>query len=148
MNASLKVFDCKVDYTNSNIMMVKNVKSLLISQKQTKQSDLSISDTYQSFMETMLELGTIYSSFVENIFANMFIKDNTPIRYLLKDDPKVKATFKLNYKKIYKIISKLLGLIYEPNSISISIFGEEEVNNPNLIDESNTIFERLWKGIL
>ena len=52
---------------------------------------------------------------------------------------------KLNLKQIHTIVSKLLGLLYEPNSVSLSTF-----SNPNYVlqDDANTIFERLWKGMI
>ena len=104
---------------------------------------LNISNIYSQFINIVLELGLIYSSFVEVIFANMFVKDKIPIRYLLTLNPNIVPDMKLNLKQIHTIVSKLLGLLYEPNSVSLSTF-----SNPSymLQDDANTIFERLWKG--
>ena len=123
---------------------IKDIKALLVTQKQNA-LNTNIANTYQEFMNIILELNNTYSSFIETIFTNTFIRNKTPIRYLLKDDPYIDPDTRLNYKQINKIVSKLLGLIYEPNSISISHFGE---NDPSLQLESNTIFEKMWNGYL
>lgn len=124
---------------------IKELNELLLKIKPTKSNDLNISNIYSQFINVILELGLIYSSFIEIIFANMFVKDRIPIRYLLSLNPNVMPDTKLNLKQIHTIVSKLLGLLYEPNSVSLSTF-----SNPNYVlqDDANTIFERLWKGMI
>lgn len=139
------IFKNQYNVENQDVTQrIKDIKSLLVTQKQ-KILDVNISHIYQQFMEIMLELNNTYSTFIEVVFANMFIKNRIPIRYFLTVDPYMEPDARLNYKQINKIISKLLGLIYEPNSISISHFGENE-NALRL--EANTIFEKMWNGVL
>ena len=139
-----------ISYTNINnvenqdvTFKIKELNELLLKIKPSKLDELKISNIYSQFINIVLELGLIYSSFVEVIFANMFVKDKIPIRYLLTLNPNIVPDMKLNLKQIHTIVSKLLGLLYEPNSVSLSTF-----SNPSymLQDDANTIFERLWKG--
>ena len=139
-----------ITYTNINkvenqdvTFKIKELNELLLKMKPSKSNELNISNIYSQFINIVLELGLIYSSFVEVIFANMFVKDRIPIRYLLSLNPNICPDMKLNLKQIHTIVSKLLGLLYEPNSVSLSTF-----SNPSymLQDDANTIFERLWKG--
>ena len=139
-----------ISYTNINnvenqdvTFKIKELNELLLKIKPSKLNELNISNIYSQFINIVLELGLIYSSFVEVIFANMFVKDKIPIRYLLTLNPNIVPDMKLNLKQIHTIVSKLLGLLYEPNSVSLSTF-----SNPSymLQDDANTIFERLWKG--
>lgn len=125
------------------IQIIQDATKILLAKRQNKITILNISEDYHNFMKIILDLGITYSSFIENVFTNMYINNNIPIRYLLKDNPMVMATRKLGHKKLHSIISKLLGLLYEPNSASISAYNDED---NKLITESDTIFEKLWKG--
>lgn len=149
-NRYLEYEDRIITYTNINkvenqdvTFKIKELNELLLKMKPSKSNELNISNVYSQFINIVLELGLIYSSFVEVIFANMFVKDRIPIRYLLSLNPNICPDMKLNLKQIHTIVSKLLGLLYEPNSVSLSTF-----SNPSymLQDDANTIFERLWKG--
>lgn len=124
---------------------IKEVNQLLLKMKANKNLQLNISDIYSQFIDIILELGMIYSSFIEIIFTNLFVYERVPIRYYLNENPFIIPDMKLNLKQQHTIISKLLGLVYEPNSVSLSSFSN---NNYELIDDANTIFERLWKGEL
>lgn len=124
---------------------IKDVNNLLLLEKAPKNKSLCIQDTYDKLIKHILNLSLIYSSYVEVVLANSFVDNKTPIRYLLKDDPSAKASVRMNYKQLHTIVSKLLGLLYEPNSISISNFAN---NNIDLQVDANTIFERIWKGDL
>ena len=144
IRGNILIFQNQYNVENQDVTQrIKEIKALLVTQKNNAQLDINISETYAKFMEIMLELNNTYSSFIEVVFTNMFIKNKIPIRYFLKDDYLTLPDTRLNYKQINKVVSKLLGLIYEPNSISIAHFGE---NDNSLQLESNTIFEKLWNG--
>lgn len=136
---------CKVE--NQDVTQkIKQINKLLLLQKRTKNGILSPKETYQEFIEIILELGLIYSTFIEIVLCNMFINgDKVPIRYLLNSDPNAMADIKLNVKQLHSIVSKLLGLLYEPNSVSISTFSSKSSKLPEFAD---TVFERLWTGTL
>lgn len=125
---------------------IKEANQLLLKIKPSKDKCLNVSETYSQFMDIILDLGLTYSSFIENIFANMFVYQKVPIRYYLDIDPYTKPDVKLNLKQLHTIVSKLLGLLYEPNSISISTFSNDDIQDVK--DDANTVYERLWKGIL
>lgn len=124
---------------------IKDVNNALLLEKAQKNKCLCIQDTYEALIKPILSLSLIYSSYIEVILANSFVNNKTPIRYLLENDPQAKALVRMNYKQIHSIVSKLLGLLYEPNSVSISNFANASINLPV---DANTIFERIWKGDL
>jgi hypothetical protein len=137
---------CKVE--NQDVTQkIKQINKLLLIQKGTKNHPLSPKETYQEFIDIVLDFGIIYSTFIEIVLCNMFIQNKTriPLRYLIANDINTVPDIKLNVKQLHSIISKLLGLLYEPNSVSISVFSNA---NSKLANCADTIFERLWKGEL
>lgn len=95
-------------------------------------------------MSSILSVGIVYSSFVEMMFANMFIVDEEKKLFWRYHQNQL-ITVKLGDKILPKYISKLLNLLYEPNQASIEEINLEEIdsNSPDL-----TIYEKLWLGKL
>ena len=118
-----------------------NIKELL---KSKKLPDKTPASYYEEMMGYVLEVGSPYSSFVEMFFANMFVidEDETQFWRYNQDQTIVK---KLSDKTVAQRISKLLGLLYEPNKQSL----EEITGFDNLdLDEEarKNIYGRIWLG--
>ena len=121
--------------------VIKSINKLL--KRQSPKDLMEIDEVYQQYIETVLEIGQIYSSFVEIVLCNMYLtKDNQVIRYPLQLNPKVQIHHKLSIKKLHTVVSKLLGLLYEPNEISISNYS----STTKLPQQKNTILERVWNN--
>ena len=97
---------------------------------------------YMSMMTSILEVGTVYSSFVEILFANMLLVDYEEHKFW-RYNQHLKPTFKLGDKSMAAYISPLLGLLYQPNKISIDKIDLEDLDD---LDDINklTIYERIW----
>lgn len=124
-------------------IIIKNINKLLKNEKK-KTNIMPIDITYSEFMKYMLSIGDVYSIFIEIILCNMYLtKDEQVLRYALKNNPIVQPYSKLGVKQLNKIVSKLLGLLYEPNEITISRYADQNINIPI---KNNTIFEKFWEG--
>jgi DNA-directed RNA polymerase beta' subunit len=124
-------------------VIIKNINNLLKNEKK-KSNIVSVDVTYSEFMKYMLSIGDVYSIFIEIILCNMYLtKDDQVLRYALKYNPAVQPYSKLGVKQLNKIISKLLGLLYEPNEITISRYADQNINIPI---KNDTIFEKFWEG--
>jgi len=122
-------------------IVIKNINNLL---KMENKNINDINKTYNEFMKHILSIGNVYSSFIEIILCNMYLtKDDQILRYALISNPSAQPHVKLGVKQLNKIISKLLGLLYEPNEITISRFADTSLNIPMKRD---TIFENFWEG--
>ena len=120
--------------------IIKETNDLLKLEKGN--SITAIQDTYHQYIQKVLDVGQIYSSFVELVLCNMYVcADNRVLRYALKDDLNASPVRKLNVKKLHTVVSKLLGLLYEPNGFSICKFSDHA---DQLSETSDTILERLW----
>lgn len=121
------------------ISVVDNVKKIL---RQGKVSS-PVVNYYIELMTAILEVGKIYSSFVEILFANMFIVDyNTKKfwRYNQHIDP----VFKLGDKMMAAYISSRIGLLFQPNKKTVERVDLEELDT---IDVDNlTIYEKIYLG--
>jgi len=94
-------------------------------------------------MTAILEVGTIYSSFVEILLANMFVVDyDNKIfwRYNQDKDP----TYKLGDKGLAAYISSRIGLLYQPNKNTIEKISLEELEDVDL--NNLTIYEKIYLG--
>lgn len=124
------------------VSIMLKAKDLLKSQKLP---DKTPSEFYSEMMTCLLEVGNPYSSYVEILFANMFLTDeeNTKFwRYNQND----KIVSKLGDKVLAQNISPLLGVLYQPNKKSlatISEFDEIDLDYDNL-----NIYEKIWLGFL
>jgi hypothetical protein len=104
-------------------------------------------DTYKQMIKYIHDVGFVYSSFIEVIFANSYVnKDNIILRYAF-NDPKVDSRIckKIGLKKLHTLIkSSILSFLYEPNSTTLT----KNYNNFERVDKNSSIFERIWAGEL
>jgi len=122
---------------------IKEVKKL--TQSQGKNTMMPIAEVYERFIINALSVGQIYSSFIETVLCNMYVtKDGELLRIALQTDINAKSVKKLNIKTLHTIVSKLLGLLYEPNEQSICKFAD--VANQLPITK-NTVLERFWNDL-
>jgi hypothetical protein len=123
---------------NDTISMLRNIQQLL---KSSKSPQLQPIDYYNKLMELVLTVGTPYSSFVEMVFANMFMTDPKTKEFWRYNAHK-KIKLKLGDKTLAKNLSPLLGLLYQPNKNTI-----QEINILEDIDLDNTdmtIYEKIF----
>lgn len=125
---------------NQDIIAVMNtIRNIL------KQGDVfqPIENYYLDLMTSILEVGTIYSSFIEILLANMFVVDyDNKIFWRYNQDQK--PTYKLGDKKLAAYISSRIGLLYQPNKNTIENVDLDELNK---VDPNNlTIYEKIYLG--
>jgi hypothetical protein len=139
-NNQLVFTNDKTSIKNQDVITVVNtIKNIL------KQGDVfqPIEDYYSSLMTAILEVGTIYSSFIEILFANMFVVDydnKVFWRYHQDQTP----TYKLGDKGLAAYISSRIGLLYQPNKNTIENISMDELEE---IDQNNlTIYEKIYLG--
>lgn len=122
---------------------IKEINQLLRTETKCPQS---VIDVYHKYISKVLENGEIYSSFIEIVLCNMYLtKQNEVLRYALNKDVNAfdDISLKLSPRHLHKAISKLLGLLYEPNAGSINKYAS--LDNP-LRTCADTVLERLWTG--
>jgi hypothetical protein len=130
------------DYKIENqdvIYIVENIKNIL---KQNANPEEPVI-YYLKLMTALLEIGKIYSSFVEILFTNMFIVDyNNKLfwRYNQSQPP----TFKLGDKMMASYISSRIGLLFQPNKKTIEKVDLDELDTIN--SDSLTIYEKIYLG--
>lgn len=131
--------DLSVIKNEDIVTVMSQIKNVLKKGKIIK----SPKDYYQDFMTLILSVGTVYSSFVEMLFTNMFLVDydnKVFWRYNQTQTP----TIKLGDKQLASYISPLLGLLYQPNKNSVE---KIEINMDEIIDSDIlTIYEKIWFG--
>jgi len=94
---------------------------------------------YQELMGPILEVGSPYSSFVECLFANMFLCKNDDIWRYNQNEPIIK---KLGDKTLASRISPLLNLLYQQNQKTIESI--DFLDNYTKDDSKLTIYEKLF----
>lgn len=122
---------------------IKNINNLL---RLENKDPTPVTEVYENYIKEVLEVGDIYSTFIELVLCNMYLtKDKEILRYAVNRDINEfsNITTKLSPKHLHKAVSKLLGLLYEPNAGSISKFAS--LDDP-LLECANTVLERLWTG--
>ena len=123
--------------------IIRDVNDLLKSEKGAGVQPLD--EVYQAYITKVLQVGDIYSSFIEIVLCNMYVtKDDEILRYALAKDINTKPYRKLNVRKLHTVVSKLLGLLYEPNGLSTCKFSDA---SDNLVESRDTILERMWSGM-
>ena len=121
------------------ISVVNTIKNILKQGEVTYQ----IVDYYLGLMTAILEVGTIYSSFIEILFANMFIVDYNN-KLFWRYNQHMKPEFKLGDKRMASYISSRIGLLYQPNKNTIEAIDLDELDT---IDDNNlTIYEKIYLG--
>ena len=107
--------------------------------KSTSNIKFTPSGYYQELMKSILDVGSPYSSFVEILFANMFLcSDETIWRY----DQSQKIVKKLGDKTLAGKISPLLDLLYQQNSKSTESI--DSLDSYLRDDQNLTIYEKLF----
>ena len=110
----------------------------------------NINETYDIFINTLLELGDIKSVFIECILANMFLVNNEIYRYARIKNKDIIPNSKLSSKMIVNHISPILTMLYRPNKNNY----KNNMNNKDYEDyclsnrEKISIFEKIWFNLL
>jgi succinate dehydrogenase flavin-adding protein (antitoxin of CptAB toxin-antitoxin module) len=133
-------FDSDKEPTQNNdtISMLKSIQNLL---KTNKSPNIHPVEYYLELMTLVLTVGTPYSSFVEMVFANMFMTHKVQKKFW-RYHPDEKIVLKLGDKILAKHLSTLLGLLYQPNKNTIA-----EMDKLETIDLDNldlTIYEKIF----
>lgn len=131
--------DNLVIYNQDVITVVNNIRNIL------KQGDVSVPvvDYYIDLMTALLEVGNVYSSFVEILFCNMFLVDyDNKVFWRYRQN--LNPTFKLGDKMMAAYISSRIGLLYQPNKATIDRIDLEELEEVDL--ENLTIYEKIFLG--
>jgi hypothetical protein len=98
---------------------------------------------YVALMTALLEVGNIYSSFVEILFTNMFLVDQAKkVFWRYRQD--LVPNYKLGDKMMAAYISSRIGLLYQPNKNTIEQVDLEELDEVDL--ENLTIYEKIYLG--
>ena len=139
-----------VKYTKLSEQVVNNdVLATVIRVKDlTKKCDnvtQTPSDYYHDLMGCILEVGDIYSSFVELVLAHMFMTG--PDEFWRYNQNKT-ITVKLSDKTVAAKISPLLGFTFTPNRITINEI-DEDMMDVSSIDPSKLCFhEKVFLNML
>lgn len=126
-------------------VIVKRVKDVLKTE-QFPNID-PIDKSYNELVTAILSVGNIYSSFVEVVFANLYVnRQQEVIRYALHNGGDTIPYRKYNIKKLHTLLSPVLSLLFEPNLESIERFYKTK----NRIGFNNglSIFEKIWLNIV
>lgn len=132
--------DDRYEISNQDVIsVVENIRNIL------KQGSVNqpIVSYYTKLVSAILEVGTIYSSFIEILFANMFLVDydnKVFWRYNQNQTP----TYKLGDKGLAAYISSRIGLLYQPNKNTIENISMDELEDVDL--ENLTIYEKIYLG--
>ena len=125
---------------NDVLATVNRVKSLM---RKCSGSDLlTPSEYYKDLMSCILEVGNIYSSFVEMVLAHMFMVSPTEFWRYNQDKSVV---VKLSEKTIASKISPLLGFAFQPNRRSADELNMTEIEEMEPEDiEKLCIHEKIF----
>lgn len=124
---------------NDTIVTLHKMKELLKIQRKNISTPY---DYYQKMTALVLSVGTPYSSFIEMLFANMFATQVEPDLKLWRYNQSDPIIVKFGDKSLAVKLSKLLGLLYQPNSDTI-----EKLDQLRSIDLNNnklTIHEKIF----
>ena len=136
-------FCSDIDKINNQdvISVIESIKAIL---RQGEVKDPVVT-YYVKLMSAVLEVGIIYSSFVEILFANMFLVDKEK-KLFWRYNQSMLPTFKLGDKMMAAYISSRIGLLYQPNKNTIDAIDLDELDD---IDEDLlTIYEKIYLGKL
>ena len=126
-------------YNQDVISVVNNIKAILRQGPVTT----SVETYYIELMKALLTVGNLYSSFVEILFANMFVTDYDKKEFWrYRQD--LLPTYKLGDKMMASFISSRIGLLYQPNRDTIEKVDLEELDEIDL--ENLTIYEKIYLG--
>ena len=124
---------------NDVLSSVIRVKELM---KKDDKVIMTPTDYYSDLMKCILEVGELYSSFVELVLAHMFMTGPSDFWRYNQDQPVV---LKLSEKTVAAKISSLLGFLFAPNSISLKEIDPEEFSALDSLDpEKLSIHEKIF----
>lgn len=146
-NKNTSVFEpVNIDILNKDAVdTLTKVKNIL---KSRRNPTLKPEEYYMELMKLILGVGKAYSSFIEMLFAHMFItKIDKNVIEFWRYNQSSKIVLKIGDKSLASKLSPLLGLLYQPNSKTIgSITDIESLNSSN--DDNLSIYERIYLGKL
>ncbi|MFW6242605.1 MAG: hypothetical protein ACOC2W_00440 [bacterium] len=125
-------------HNNDAITILNKIKDLLRIQKKNINKP---NEYYQKMTSLVLEVGAPYSSFIEMLFANMFVVNIDPLEFWRYNQNK-SIVVKYGNRSLASKISRLLGLLYQPNMESI-----EHIDNLDTLDidsDKLTIYEKMF----
>jgi hypothetical protein len=120
------------------ISTLNAIRDLLKTQKKSLSEP---KEYYTKMMKHILEVGKPYSSFVEMLFANMFMTD-IKTKQFWRYNQGQKVVCKLGDKTLAAKLSPLLGLLFTPNARTIDDVGK--IDEIDLEEEHLTIYERIF----
>jgi len=125
---------------NQDVIAVVNTIKNILKQGEVNQP---IVNYYSDLMTAILEVGTIYSSFIEILFTNMFVVDyDNKVFWRYNQDKK--PSYKLGDKSLAAYISSRIGLLYQPNKNTIENISLDELEEVDI--ENLTIYEKIYLG--
>ncbi|MBC8427320.1 MAG: hypothetical protein H8D97_00365 [Proteobacteria bacterium] len=138
-------FENMYDVENEDVgKIIKEVNNLL--NTETEKELTPLNETYNSLVNNILDIGFVYSTFVEIVLANCYVNNNNKIiRYAFTDPNEDTNIYKkYSIKLIHTLVeSGILSFLYEPNNQSLT----KTYNKFDNIDmDKITIFERIWLG--
>lgn len=120
--------------------IIKKVNSILATQ--LKNNLIPLNEAYNDVVTSLHQISDIYSIFIELLLANSYVnKNNTIIRYAIKNGEPTDIYKKYNTKQLHKLQSKTLSLIYEPNKNSILDYYKDPITSSQ---QNLSIFEKIW----
>jgi len=136
----------EVIYSNEYNIINKDVTEIINSVMTLLKTEINltpIDEVYNSYVKSILSIGQIYSTYIEIVLCNMYlVKGDTLLRYAIQSNPGAIPYKKLSIRKLHSIVSKLLGLLYEPNQTTICRFSPND--NSTLIESGNSVLEKIW----
>ena len=123
---------------NDSIAILNKIKDLLKIQKNNIGHP---QDYYQKMMTLILTVGKPYSSFVEMLFANMFIVEDYPNMRFWRYNTSEPIIEKFGDKTMAKKLSGLLGFLFQPNVDTIEKLDSLETMEVN---DDMSIYEKIF----
>lgn len=120
--------------TNTDVISVLNDVNQLL--KTGRNVNISSPVTYyEDFMSRILSVGTLFSSFVECIFANMCLVEKDPNKFWRYNQDQ-KIIFKAGKLNLAYIVNPRLSCLFQPNSKSLKYLSQTQ--------KIKTFYEKIW----
>jgi len=119
--------------TNTDVIStLHNVNELLKTKTNNIKSPI---EYYENFMASLLEVGTLFSSFVECVFANMFLVQKDPNLFWRYNQDK-QIIFKAGKINLAYIVNPRLSCLFQPNSKTLKYLNSKQ--------KVTTFYEHIW----
>jgi len=145
LTARKVIFNNLYNVENNDVTAVIKAVNQLLNTENEKEV-LPPNETYAKLIDYIINVGFVYSSFVEAVLANCYVnKNGVVLRYAYADPSENnKIHKKYSIKKIHTLIdSGILSFLYEPNNQSLT----KTYDKFDKIDmDKITIFEKIWMG--